>query len=276
MKQKLSLWLAGIFILAACHDNKDNGPNASVTQAFQAKYPHATQVKWEKKNSYMTADFVLEQHSRTAWFDENGQWYMTETELDHLHQLPEQVQAGFAGSEYAHWTTDDIDQLERLDAETIYVIEVKKEKQEYDLYFSADGILIKAIPADDQDDYKDYLPAENLPVKITEFIEKYYPGARIVEKETERGITEIELIHDNRNKEVVFDAKGEWINTHYDILRKEVTEVVMQTLLNSAYKDYLIDDIEKYETPGGIYYLFELEKGNQDIQIKINEEGKIL
>ena len=55
---------------------------------------------------------------------------MTETELTHTSQLPEEVQKALANSEYAQWYIDDIDRLERNETETIYVIEVKKDKQD--------------------------------------------------------------------------------------------------------------------------------------------------
>ena len=40
--------------------------------------------------------------------------------------------------------------------------------------------------------------------------------------------------------------------------------------------DYIIDDIERYETPDQTYYLFELEKGAKEIEIKIDLSGKLL
>ena len=48
------------------------------------------------------------------------------------------------------------------------------------------------------------------------------------------------------------------------------------TLKTSAYADYIIDDIERYETPDQTYYLFELEKGAKEIEIKIDLSGKLL
>ena len=40
---------------------------------------------------------------------------------------------------------DDVDKLERTGVETIFVIEVENQNQEIDLYYSADGTLIKSI-----------------------------------------------------------------------------------------------------------------------------------
>ncbi len=99
-------------------------------------------MEWEKKTNYLIAEFIDNQLDGKAWFDATGRWYMTETELTHTSQLPEAIQKALANSEYAQWYIDDIDRLERNETETIYVIEVKKkDKQEYDLYYSADGIF---------------------------------------------------------------------------------------------------------------------------------------
>lgn len=277
MKLHLLSLIAGVLCLTAC-DNDDNNPapNGAVTKAFSAKYPSASRVEWEYKGSYITAEFLDGQFETTAWFDNAGQWYMTETELRNINQLPQAVLDAFKASEYATWTTDDVDRLERLDAETIYIIEVKNGRQEFDLIYSEDGILIKAIPDTDNDDYNEYLPGTNpTPSAITEYINANYPGARIIEIDYERGMTEVDIIHDKRSKEVVFDSKQEWVNTHYDVWQNEVEEIVLQALAASEYKAYHIDDIEKYETPTGEYYIFELEQGEREVNVKIDLNGNI-
>lgn len=278
MKLHLLSLIAGVLCLTAC-DNNDNSPapNEAVTKAFTAKYPSASRVEWEYKGSYITAEFIYDKFSTTAWFDNTGQWFMTETELRNINQLPEAVLTAFKASEYATWSTDDVDRLERLDTETIYVIEVKNGRQEFDLIYSEDGILIKAIPDTDNDDYDEYLPDINpAPTAITEYINANYPDARIIEIDNEHGMTEVDIIHNNRSKEVVFNSKQEWVNTHYDVSQNEVEEIVLQALAASQYGNYHIDDIEKYETLAGDYYLFELERGEHEVKMKIDLNGNII
>lgn len=278
MKTNLLWGLACLFFLGSCNDENNTPlPNESVTKALYNKYPSAIRVKWETKNSYITAEFINERQANTAWFDNSGQWYMTETELNNINELPEKVLTTFSNSEYKDWIVEDLDRLERLNAETIFVIEVKKETLEYDLYYTEDGILIKSIADDENDDYENYLPEKDpASTAIHEFINSKYPGARIVEIENEHQTIEVDIIHENRGKEVVFDINQKWINTHYDISKQEVETIVLEALNNSAYHSYVIDDIEKYETPSGDYYLFELEKGQQEIKIKMDREGNML
>ena len=118
-----------LFGFCSCDNDDSVTPDPQARQAFESKYPNATQVEWEKKNNYLIAEFIDNQLDGKAWFDATGRWYMTETELTHTSQLPEDVQKALANSEYAQWYIDDIDRLERNETETIYVIEVKKDKR---------------------------------------------------------------------------------------------------------------------------------------------------
>lgn len=274
MKPNLLFGIISLLVVFSCKDDDNTTPNELIIAAFNAKYPTASNVEWETQNSYLTADFIDSQLSHTAWFSSNGQWHMTETELNRLDLLPEKVLTAFRNSEYATWTTDDIDRLERLDAEALYVIEVKKEHQEYDLYYSPDGILIKTL-ADNQDNgYENELPS-SMSSAITDFIDSKYPGARLIEIEAEHGQIEADILHENRKKEVIFTSGNEWLHTHYDILKNDVQEIVIQALNASAYATFIVDDIEKYETPAGDYYYFELEKGPAEVKLKIDMNGNI-
>lgn len=268
--------ILGSMSLCACNDDDDSyKPDAAVQEAFEAKYPSATHLSWEKKGPYILADFREGNKEMTAWFDAQGKWYMTETDLTSIEQLPQAVKTAFLSGEYAQWKIDDIDMLERKDNETIFVIEIENGKQEMDLYYSADGILLKAIADNDNDnDYDNYLPSQ-LPAAVENFINQRYPGARIIEAETDKGKLEVDIIHNNRSKEVVFDAQNNWLYTEYDVNYSEVPQTVKDALQASQYKDYRIDDIDYYEKPDVSYYRFELESGNKEIKINIDETGRI-
>lgn len=266
-----------LFGLCSCDDDDSVTPDPQARQAFEQKYPNATQMEWEKKNNYLVADFVDNQLDGEAWFDAAGQWYMTKTELVHLGQLPEAVQRAFKSSEYASWRVDDIDRLERNGNETVYVIEVENARQEYELYYSADGILIKVQADLDYDDYEHFLPETSAASEqIRQFIQKKYPASRIIEIENEYNGIEVDIIHENRSKEVVFDNAGKWLNTHYDVYPGEVEPAVMATVTSQYPAPWYIDDIERYETPNQTYYLFELENGYMEREIKIDQTGQLL
>ena len=97
----------------------------------------------------------------------------------------------------------------------------------------------------------------------------------MTQTEKKHSQTEVDIIHEKKSKEVVFDTQNQWINTHYDVLKNEVENNVLQALNQSEYANYTIDDIEKYETANGYYYLFELEKGEMEIELQIDTKGQI-
>lgn len=278
MKLKLLLLavISGSLSLFACDDD-DYTPNQTVKEAFEAKYPAATRTSWEKKGIYRVAEFRLNNQKVHAWFDDSGIWYMTETDLKTVNALPAKVQEGFRNSEYATWKVDDVDKIERPASEPFYVIEVEQGKQEIDLYYSEEGILIKTVE-DHHSKPEDHL-TNTLPASVKSFIQEHYPDARIIEYEIENGNLEVDIIDANRGKEVVFNGKNEWLYTKYKVFRSEVPENVMNTLntlLASQYKDYRIDDIDFYETPATSYYRFELESGNKEVKINIDTTGNII
>lgn len=155
----LLLALSVTWSLQSC-DNDDDGSiavPAELQSAFSSKFPNAANVKWETKSGYYVADFY-DGYEASAWFTQDGKWQMTETDIPY-NALPQAVKMSFENSEYASWKRDDIDKLERTGVETVFVIEVEKQNQEVDLYYSADGTLIKSI-VDTDDDNNEHLPVQ--------------------------------------------------------------------------------------------------------------------
>lgn len=59
----VTLWMASLFVFAACHDDDDDDdkgytPGKSVVAAFEAKFPNAVAVSWEKKESMKRRSFI--------------------------------------------------------------------------------------------------------------------------------------------------------------------------------------------------------------------------
>ena len=175
-----TLMIAGVFAFTACSD--DNSPGnqpdgtplnptdvpAAVLNAFEKQYPDANNVQWTKKDNYAVATFTKSGDTsgqQSAWFAwDNGIWGMTEYEIPYS-LLPDDVRTAFEASEYAAspWRYDrEIDVLQRNETETLYVIEVEKNEAgtetEVDLYYTADGLLVKEIIDAERD--KDSGPCE--------------------------------------------------------------------------------------------------------------------
>lgn len=279
MRQKFLFLALALLTMSFVSCNDDDDANwdivpTEVRTAFAEKYPSAQKTEWENKGGYKVAEFVHNSMGASAWFDTSGIWYMTETDIP-FNSLPQAVKDAFAASDYSTWRIDDVDMLERKDTEVVYVIEVELQNNEVDLYYSAEGILIKSVADSDNNDYQNQLP-QATPSGIEAFINEKYPQARIIEIERENSRIEVDIIHDNRGKEVVFDLNSQWLYTSWEVRISALPQAVSSIVNNTQYTGYRIDDADFVETSQGSYYLLELEKGNSEIYVKVDERGNIL
>ena len=274
MKTKLSvlaLAMCGMLAFTSCDDDDNNYlPDQTITKAFDEKYPDAGKVEWETKGGYEVAEFHVSGNETEAWFDNKGNWVMTKTEIN-FGLLPEAVRKSLKSSEYKDWKSTDFDKLERSNAATVYVIEVEQGEQEFDLYYTEDGILLKAVPDDDNDNFQPTV----VPQAITDAINEMYPGATVLEFDSEKTGFEVDILHNNIYKDVYFNTGNEWLYTEWDIKEVNLPDIIMNAYKASDYKDYRIDDIDVIENPAGISYVLELEKGNDEVKMTISAEGKI-
>lgn len=267
-------------------NDQNPGISARAKAAFGERYPQATDVEWTLRQGYAVAEFTMPvvratvANRHTAWFDnQGGGWHMTESDLL-FDALPEAVRTAFAASDYATWRIDDIDQVLREGAEVVYVIEVEGNNAagvatEMDLYYSADGVLVKQVADTGDDyDYADYIPAS--PSEgIRQFVEANYPQARIVDIDVEQGMTEVEILDSRTLRELLFDASGTWVHTKTEVGYGSLPAAVAQALEASAYASYRIDDVDHYKTPSGEYYRFELESAEGDAKVRITPAGEL-
>ena len=276
MRTKLSvlaLVMCGLLAFTSCDDDDNNYlPDQTVTKAFDTKYPDAGKVEWETKSGYEVADFHISGNDAEAWFDNKGNWLMTKTEIN-FGLLPEAVRKDLRANEYADWKYTDFDKLERSNAATIYVIEAEQGEKEVDLYYAEDGTLIKVV--NDTDDDNSHFQPTTIPQAITDAINEMYAGATIVDFDQEKNGFEVDILHNSIYKDVYFNAANEWISTEWDITEDKVPAIVMNALKASDYKNYRIEDIDQIEEPAGTFYLFELEQGDNDVEVTISAEGNI-
>lgn len=278
----LTLAAAGA-LLAGC-DKDDDGirVDRAIDDAFRSRYPDVGRVEWERKIDYYVADFWRDNTESEAWFDGQGVWYMTETDIRYV-DLPQAVKTAFAQSQYALWHIEDVDMLEYPDRETVYVIEIEQGKAEYDLYFTPDGVLAKTYPENTGTGNTPggnsgggvHQPSTLLPA-IKAFIAERYPQARIVDVDRERNTIEVDIVDGHTPREVVFSLTGEWAYTETEVRQIDVPAPVLAAVSASQYGTWRIDDIDHYVTPTGEYYRFELESGPSEVHLKIDPAGNLL
>ena len=264
-----------VFTLASCSDDDDDNvpvPDA-VTRAFTDKYAGVGRVDWDReKGGYLVAEFWKDGKEHEAWFDNNGEWFMTE--IDHgrdLTSLPQAVRAGYEATAYAQtgWSVDDIDEIQRPAYETFYIIEVEKRGQpDYDLYFDTNGTLFRELQGEGGGNHGDFVD-NRTPAEIQSFIESNYPGARIVDFDRERNGYEIDIIHDGKSKDLWFDTQYNWIQTATDMTRNIPADI--RRAVEAHHPGKRIDDCDLIETAQGeTYYLIDLDNYGMDLIVTLD------
>lgn len=278
---ELTKWMMvcalGVFSMTSCSDDDDSNVNVpeNVTRAFNDKYAGVGRVEWDRKRGgYLVAEFNKDGKEHDAWFTETGEWVMTE--VDHgrrMENLPEAVQAGYEATTYSveKWTIDDIDEIQRPSYETFYIIEVEKGGQpDYDLYFDANGTLFREVQG--EGNYNGDLVGNQLPAEMQSFIDSEYPGARVVDFDSEHNGYEVDVIHDGKSKEIWFDTQYNWVQTSTDVTRDIPANI--RAAVEAQYPNKRIDDCDYVETAQGeAYYLVDLDNYNKDL--KVASDGTI-
>lgn len=280
---ELTKWMMvcalGVFSMTSCSDDDDNNINVpdNVTRAFNDKYAGVGRVEWDReRGGYLVAEFNKDGKEYDAWFTETGEWVMTE--VDHgrrMENLPQAVQAGYEATTYyaENWTIDDIDEIQRPAYETFYIIEVEKKGQpDYDLYFDANGTLFRVREVQGEGNYNGDLVGNQLPAEMQSFIDSEYPGARVVDFDSEDNGYEVDVIHDGKSKEIWFDTQYNWVQTSTDVTRDIPANI--RAAVEAQYPNKRIDDCDYVETAQGeAYYLVDLDNYYNDL--KVASDGTI-
>ncbi|MFT3825463.1 MAG: PepSY-like domain-containing protein [Chitinophagaceae bacterium] len=115
----------------------------TVTDAFKAKYPDATQVEWKDKLSAFAAAFYIGNLKHEARFNSKGQWLETEFVIN-KDSLPKPVADGLDKSKYAEWNIEDAYKILLPGDVVQYRLEAEKSSlQRKNLLFNSDGRLLK-------------------------------------------------------------------------------------------------------------------------------------
>ncbi len=114
-------------------------------------------------------------------------------------------------------------------------------------------------------------------IELKKYIETKYKDALILEIEEDGINIEVEIIHNKKRKDLVFNKLGIWQSTKYDIKRSELPEKIKKIIKKSKYSSYKIDDVEVIETPTKSLYELGLDKWfGDEITIYVTLEGKII
>ena len=106
----------------ACSSDDNLAVNEAVITAFQQKYPNTT-AKWGFENNLYKAEFVKNGAEVDAWFQADGTWVKSETDLQ-VSDLPANLKE-IITRDYAQYVIDDVDWIETPNG-NYYEVELEK------------------------------------------------------------------------------------------------------------------------------------------------------
>ena len=280
MRKYLFLFLA-IATFVGCSNDDDNlfPSNQKVVESLLTQYPSAQNVSWVRAWGYWVAEFdraydeiIVE---CDAWLSNDGVWYLGVSNIPYT-TLPAAVQNAFAVSQYSQWFVDEVDLVERYNSADVYVIEAESdegnEANDVDLYYTADGTLIRSISNGAAPDYRPIILGD----AVTSYLSENYPSASIIDVASSTGITEVYVMDGTTLRKIYFDANAGWLMTASNVSVAELPEIVMQTIAASQYATWAIVGAEYVENPDGDYYQVTLESTTgEQVVMKISDEGRI-
>lgn len=245
-------------------------PAAGVDAFLKANFPNARILDIDREDNMTEVEILDGKVVRELLFDGTGNWLFTKTEMSYA-ALPAVVKQALDASEYAGYRVDDVDHYV-TSAEEYYRLELESVMGDVKVKITATGELspMEQNPAG---------PGNNaggiLTDKIKEFITQKYAGARIIESDMEKGMTEVEIFHEGREKDVYFNGAQDWVRTEWGVRVNELPAAVLD-VIRKTYADYRIDDADYVETRTESYYLVELERGENEVDLRILPNGTIL
>ncbi|MCX6246994.1 MAG: PepSY-like domain-containing protein [Bacteroidetes bacterium] len=125
-----------------------------VKQAFAKKFPAATDdVKYEMEKKDYEINFKDKGVEMSANFDATGKWLETETEIKQS-DLPKEVSASVTKN-FAGFKISEVAKVEKRDSGLIYEMDLKNDKEGYEVQFSPKGDILKKHPLKNEKEEKE-------------------------------------------------------------------------------------------------------------------------
>ena len=138
--------LAGLLLLISAFVCAENTPE-KVQETFKKMYPKVTTVDWTHKSDYHIAGFVSDSHEMNAWFGNNAQWIMTETNVESLEDVPAPVVKAFMQTETPPIQIRYIKIITFPKMPTVVIIDIEEynSNREIQLFYAPDGKLLQSL-----------------------------------------------------------------------------------------------------------------------------------
>lgn len=267
---------AGLAILLAGCDNNDDDhkdaiePTEPVMQAFNKKYPNASNPIFTIEGNYYVAEFTNNGVSTEAWLTEQGKWMMDKADTP-FNQLPEAVTAAFDNGLYAGWKVDDSYTINRDSMTVVYKIDAEKGNSDMDLYYSPYGNLIKAVNDEGNEDAPIVIPAE-----VHTLMAFTFATCDLLDIQSNADGYILNMLDGKVYKIAQLNKNYLWQSTSYQIAEQNVPEIIMNSFQSTGYVGDTIESILVKIDANGTFYTFTVDHNGQSTEVTFDAIGNIV
>lgn len=275
-KTTLFTLFAGLAILLAGCDNNDDDhkdaiePTEPVMQAFNKKYPNASNPIFTIEGNYYVAEFTNNGVSTEAWLTEQGKWMMDKADTP-FNLLPEAVTAAFDNGLYAGWKVDDSYTINRDSMTVVYKIDAEKGNSDMDLYYSPYGNLIKAVNDEGNEDAPIVIPAE-----VHTLMAFTFATCDLLDIQSNADGYILNMLDGKVYKIAQLNKNYLWQSTSYQIAEQNVPEIIMDSFQSTGYVGDTIESILVKIDANGTFYTFTVDHNGQSTEVTFDAIGNIV
>jgi|WetSurMetagenome_2_1015567.scaffolds.fasta_scaffold766823_1 hypothetical protein len=151
--KKIMIILSGCLLLSLTGFPRTTSPGkvpSTVKQAFEVKYPGATDIKYGVEQNDYQVKFREEGVRMTASFDEYGSWLMTATEI-RASDLPKDVSASLAKN-FAGYLISEVERIETSQYGILYEMDLDNDHEAIEVQIAPNGDILKKSPLSQEKD----------------------------------------------------------------------------------------------------------------------------
>ena len=240
---------------------------AVALNAFQLKFPNATDIKWRLEKGNYRIDFESNNKDNDLIMSDKGELLMHKQDL-YVSEIPKIVLETIQ-SKVAFFDVSDADRLEE-GGKIRYKVDLKVNDKNNEFIVDETGRLLI---------YTKELRDSEVPAQITTLIKTKYGTLDLDDAlfTEESGKISYQLKGEINDKDHVFkfDDRATVIKHEQDLLNSEVPVKVMNGV-KAAYAGFEVRDAYLMEDGGSVSYRLEMGKSKERISVVLNPEGTIL
>lgn len=136
----VTLCVAGISLSAQAQDIPQDQVPSVVLNAFQAKFPNATEVEWELKGDQYNADFEVGKRDHDVWIDKAGNIKKHKEDFP-KSELPQAIGQTLE-KDFKTYKLDDVDKFDE-GGKISYEVKLESGSEDLKVLFSPEGKVLE-------------------------------------------------------------------------------------------------------------------------------------